>query len=737
MKITPRTWKFLSGLALAALSIVVYSSALKGGFIWDDDDGILNNPLVRTTGGLKTIWLDPLRMTRREASYWPLTYTTFWVEYRIFGEDPFGYHLNNVLLHAAVVLLVWIMLGKMLKRGAWLAAALFAVHPIHAESVAWISERKDLLSALFYILAALAYLEFDRKKAMRAYFASVVLFILAMLSKSVAVTFPAAIVLYLWWKRHRLTARCLLPTIPLFIVALGFAVLGIVLERGHRPMDYGLSPAMRWILAGKAFWFYLWKVLWPTNLMPIYGRWPLNAKSVVSHVFPLACPGSFALLYRMRDKWGKGPLMALGFFGVTLLPMLGFIKFPIFIYTCAADRYQYLASLGVITLVAFLLLKAAEKLHTPLPPETSTHKGGHIPHACRCQPAWAILLCVVLATLGTMTWIHSARYNTRETLFGYAVRKNPKSSYAHVYYGMSLVDRKAYEESEQQYLKAIELDPKAPNSWAVYGILLGVQGKLDRSIDCFKEALKYCPTDSTAYYNLGRVLFDQRRFEESTEASLKCVELDPYFVGGYVNLGAAKNELGQYEEATAAFQKALEIDSQHFEATLNLGLLHAAKGNSHEAERMFRRGLELKPDEPDCLCALGQVLKKKGNVAEGVAYLRLALEKKPNWVELGNKLAWLLATYPDPGIRNGAEAVAIGEKMRSLTAGRDPSVLDTLAAACAEAGRFDDAVRTMQQAIRMLPPDAEKNIREDFEARLTLYRAFKPYRQEDSGIGRI
>ncbi len=344
------------GILLAAA--IAYIPAYSAGYIWDDDAYIVNNTVIQRPEGLKEIWTS-LTVTPQ---FYPAVFTTFWVEHRLWGLEPAGYHAVNVGIHGIASVLVWLVLRRLGLRGAWVAGLVFAVHPVHVESVAWVTERKNTLSGMFYLMALLAYLRaFDIPRRLAAprgmgftagwYAVSVGLFVLALLSKTITCSLPAVIVLILWWKRPVWRWRELIPTLPMFALGLAAARLTVWVEQHHvgaKDLELGLTPAGRVLIAGRAVWFYLGKLVWPTDLTFIYEKWVIDPGVWWQWVYPAGVVAVLAGLWVMRGRIGKGPLVAGLCFCGTLVPALGFVDVYPMRYSWVADHFQYLASVAVV-----------------------------------------------------------------------------------------------------------------------------------------------------------------------------------------------------------------------------------------------------------------------------------------------------------------------------------------------------------------------------------------------------
>ena len=334
------------GVLLLLATVIAYMPALNGGLLWDDDAHV-TKPELRSLHGLWRIWFD-LGSTQQ---YYPLLHSAFWAEHRLWGDAVLGYHLINVLLHVTAACLVVFIAKRLSLPGAWLAGYVFALHPVCVETVAWISEQKTTLSAVFYLAAALTYLHFDQTRRRSHYFLALALFVFALLSKTVTATLPAALLVVLWWQRKRLSwRRDVMPLLPWFAVGATAGLVTAWLERRYihaEGASFALTLVERCLLAGRVIWFYLGKVLWPVNLMFTYPRWKVDPAAAWQYLFPIGVfglAGGLWLLARRR----RGALAGFLLFVGTLFPALGFFNVFPFIYSYVADHFQYLATLGIL-----------------------------------------------------------------------------------------------------------------------------------------------------------------------------------------------------------------------------------------------------------------------------------------------------------------------------------------------------------------------------------------------------
>ncbi|MGI8437488.1 MAG: tetratricopeptide repeat protein, partial [Chthoniobacterales bacterium] len=352
---TPAGLSFwILGALLVAAVIFAYQPAWQAGYIWDDDMYVTNNPLLTAADGLRRIWFS----FDAPSEYFPLTYTTFRIEHALWGFDSAGYHWINILLHAANALLLWRVLRLLNVRAAWFAAALFALHPVQVESVAWISERKNVLMGFFFLAALLGWLRFIEEKPGRAWrwlALSFVLYLLALSAKTTACTFPAALVLVLWWKRKPITGLRWLQISPFVLAGLGAGALSMLWERMHQGgrADYiPIGFLERGLTFSRAIWFYLSKLAWPSELIFSYPRWNISPSDPTAYVWVVALLVLIGAIFYARRWLGRGPEVAFAFFVLTLSPLLGLVIVVTFLFSFVADHYQYLACIGPLALFA-------------------------------------------------------------------------------------------------------------------------------------------------------------------------------------------------------------------------------------------------------------------------------------------------------------------------------------------------------------------------------------------------
>jgi tetratricopeptide (TPR) repeat protein len=694
------------GGLIVLLVFLAYLPALRGGFVWDDETYVTHNPTLHNLDGLQRIWFEVGAVPQ----YYPMVHTTFWLEYHLWGLNPFGYHLVNILLHAMAAILLWQVLLRLRIRGAWLAAVLFALHPVCVESVAWITERKNVLSAVFYFAAALAYLRFapleqndSGRQRWGWHRVALVLFMAALLSKTVTCSLPAALLLVCWWKKGRLRQNDIMPLLPFFATGVALGLLTAWMEKHHvgaQGAEWSLTFADRCLIAGRALWFYAGKLVWPAHLTFIYPRWVIEPAGWWQWLFPVATIGVVAGLWLARRRIGKGPLVAVLFFAGTLGPALGFVNVYPMRYSFVADHFQYLAGVGLITLCAAGLAR--------------------IP---RVIPATLVVL------LGALTWQQAGIYRNPETLWRDTLAKNPDCWMAHNNLGHLLSNQGHIEEAMEHYHKAIQIDPNSYETLGNLGNTLATLGRFDEAIKNYRKFIQINPNDAAALNNLALALVAQGRFDEAIENYYKAIQINPDYPDAQYNLGIALAAKGRSDEAIENYRNAIQINPNNCEALDNLGMVLTARGQFDEAIGDFRQAIQINSDRPDTFYHLGMTLGQLGRTREAMAQYREALRLNPNLAGALNNLAWVLAASPDAELRNGAEAVRLAERACELTHYGEPLFIGTLAAAYAEAGRFPEAVTTAEKAEQIATIAGSKTLAEKNRQLLELYRAGKPYHE--------
>jgi protein O-mannosyl-transferase len=711
-------WKSagVAGALLVLLTLAAYLPALRAGFIWDDNAYVTENPLLTAPDGLARIWFS----AHQQSQYFPLVYTTLRWERMLWGLHPAGYHAVNLALHVLNALLVWAVLRRLGLPGAWLAAAVWALHPVNVETVAWITELKNTESTLFYLLALLAWLRFTDAGSWRSYALALLAYALALLSKTTACTLPAALLLVLWVRRQPIRWPRFVQVAPFVVLGVGMGLLSVWWEAhlgNYRDADTGVSlgPLERLLLAARALWFYAGKLIWPANLSFSYTRWQISARDPLQVSALLGCLAVAALLWRKRNAHGRVPAAAVAFFAATLSPLLGFVPLYTFRFSFVADHYLYVASAGLIALGVGAGVTRARRWGPP---------------GRRVGQAAAIALLLLLTAL---TFRRANIYRDTESLWRDTVAKNPTGFMPHNNLGMSLAAQGRFAEAIAEHTAALRLKPDDATAHYNMGRALFNVGKLAEAKAEFVAALQIDPDLAEAHNNLGLTLARLGRFAEAIPEHRAALRLKPHNARAHNNLGLALATLGQVAEAVEEYRAALRLMPEYVSARNNLAVALASQGKLDEAVAEWRAVLRLRPDSPEIHLNWGDALAAQGRSAEAAAEYREALRLRAEWPPALAKLAWSLATAADGQAPD--EAVQVAERLCARTGCRQAEVLDVLAAAYAAAGRFEEAVRAAEQAVASASAAGQAELAGLVRQRLPLYQARRPYRESGSGAG--
>src|SRR5246127_984006 len=551
-----RSQDWVFALLLLILAAIAYLPALNGTPIWDDDAHITRSEL-RSWDGLAKIWTQP----GNTQQYYPFVHTVFWLEHKLWGDAPLGYHLVNLLLHCISALLLLKILRRLEIPGGWLAAAIFVLHPVQVESVAWISELKNALSGVFYLSSGLIYLEFDRTRKLGPYLTAVALFLLGLLSKTVIATLPAALLVIFWWKRGKLSfKRDALPLLPFFILGITAASFTAWVERtliGAEGSAYDFSFIERVLIAGRVIWFYIGKLFWPLDLIFIYPRWQVSQSIWWQYLFPVTVALTLALLVWFC-RWRRAPLAGMLFFVGTLVPVLGFLNVYPFRYSLIADHFQYLALLGIVVPVSAGIALLLERL--------------------RSWQRWTgYMLCAFLLIAFTLlSHFQSRIYQDVKTLWHTTIRKNPTAWMAHNNLGAFLLKKGQIDDAIDHFTKAIEIKPDEASALVNLGSALLQKGNLDEAIVKYQKALELKPAQASIHYNLANALLARGELDQAIAEYEATLAINPNHTDAQNNLGAVLFQQGKLDQAIAHYQKALEVNPQDVRAEANLAWALAA-----------------------------------------------------------------------------------------------------------------------------------------------------------------
>lgn len=589
---------FVSAFLLAAACFAAYFPAFDAGYIWDDDNYVTENYTLRTLDGLRDIWLKPAATPQ----YYPLVHMTFWLEYQVWELNPTGYHATNVCLHLLNALLLLHILRLLGVPWAFACALLFAIHPVHTESVVWITERKNVLSGFFYLasLAALLKSADDTESAHSShrrkfllYGFGFVLYLMALLSKTVVVTLPVALLICLYWRNGVVRRKDLMSVLPMLVIGLPFGLMTVHLERTHVGAlgpwwDYSLLE--RVLIAGQAFWFYLMKIVYPHPLVFIYPQWAVQTSNIASYVFSATAVAAVitAACYR------RGIAMAILYFSVTISPALGFVNIYPMRYTFAADHYQYLASIGPILIIVSSIWWLFGFSHR--------QSSNRMQSAFLRRARWmaTVLILTVCSALIWRTRVEIKKYENSETLWRDTLAKDPESEIAWVNLGNVLRDRGQFERAFYCYHQAMMFDAQDAVAGVNAALILHVTGRTETAISELRQIIQIgLPETWMAHYNLGVILLNRHALDE------------------------AKWQLEQ----------ALKLRSDHGHIQNALGLVAWKQRNTELAEEFFRAAASVSPEFIDSSVNLGALLNSQLRHSEAAEILAEVLDTHPNHVK--------------------------------------------------------------------------------------------------------
>ena len=728
-------WKrpWLWALFLIALVLIAYARVFAAGFIWDDESHLTQNPCIVGPLGLKEIW------TSTRAVYYPLVLTTFWGLHRLLGLNPWPYHILNVLMHAASAILLWRVLRQLAVRGAWLGAALWALHPVMVQSVAWITELKNTQSCLFYLLSTFCFFKFDTESQRSGrwwrFGGGLLFFIFAIASKPSTVMLPAVLALCVWWRRGSVRWRDLMALVPLALIS-ALASVWTIWEQKFHAGAVGAEWAQRWperlIIAGRAIWFYLGKLVWPHPLVFIYPRWEINSVQLTPYLPLLAALAGLFALWLIRGKWSRPVFFAAAYFVISLLPVLGFFSVYFFRYSFVSDHFQYLASMGPLALAgAGIAVVAGHFDKTPSESASKTDatqlSGGNTAATGWKYFLGAAVIGLLLLMLGVLTWRQSAIYHDVVTLYTAALAKNSGCWMAHYNLGIALQGQGETDQAITHYREAIALRSNYAEAHYNLGRLLAEKGELSDAVTHYEKALAINPADAEAHNNLGATLFQSGRIDDAIPHYQKALEIQPSYAAASCNLANALLSKGDTDGAISHYLAGLALSPDQADAQYNLATALLQKGRTDEAIVHYKKTLELRPEIADAHANLGSALLAKGRVQEAIAQYRNALGIAPENVAAQSNLAWLLATSSDPSLRNGPEAVVLAEQASRLSDGHSAIVLRILAAAYAETGRFIEARETAQRALQSADDEDNTVLANGLRKEIALYESGLPY----------
>ncbi|HWW02773.1 MAG TPA: tetratricopeptide repeat protein [Candidatus Acidoferrum sp.] len=814
MKSPHRLWVCV---ALALLTLGLYSPSLSHDFLtYDDQQYVTENPHVRAgLTGPGVGWA----FTRFYASNWhPLTWLSHMLDCQLYGLRPAGHHLTNVLLHIANTLLLFQVL--LLMTGAvWrsaFVAALFAWHPLHVESVAWVAERKDVLSALFWLATLWAYAAYAAKRgsadigeqrgegrrrrvcsgspltngqsdkragASRYYLLALFFFGLGLMSKPMVVTLPFVLLLVDFWplKRTKLLpggpdgepaaggpapislGRLCMEKVPFFALsAVGCVLTLLAQQRGSSIVPTAqLSLGSRVTNGLVAYLHYIGATLFPRDLSIFY---PYPAvRPVTQTAAALLLLGLISILAFWSAQRRPYVLVGWLWYVGTLVPAIGLIQVG---QQAWADRYTYLPLIGLFVIIAwglgeFASLLKARKLAETTPVEPLT------PRPPRTTPGTVILASAAICLTGallTATLLQQRFWKDTQRLFEHAARVTPNNflaasilaslrvekeqpdeaiilcrqalgykptcAPAHFFLGRALEQKGELNEAVSEYQEALRLEPRFSQAHIFIGLALARQNQFDSAAVHYRSALKIDPDSATAENNLARLLHSQGKLEDAIAHYTKALKLDPDLVQAQNNLGVLLVQKGELAEGVGHLRAAVRLKPSDSESRYNLALALNQHCQWREAAELLGKLASGRTQDAAFHFQFGEALAHLGDSREAMSHYAQSILLKPDFPEALDSLSWLLATSSKPEFRNGPEAVRMAERACELTGRKQPSMLATLAAACAEDGRFEEAVVAAKQAQALAARAGRAAVAQKCQAVLEAVQSRKPFREE-------
>ncbi|HUU05641.1 MAG TPA: tetratricopeptide repeat protein [Patescibacteria group bacterium] len=610
------------GLLLALLVVVMYFPVLKADYIWDDDAYVVNNINLQDTQGLKRIWLEP----KTSPQYYPLVFSSFWIERQLFGPNPHISHLLNVCLHILNALLLWGVLRFLGVGAAFFIALVFAIHPVHLESVAWITERKNVLSAFFYLLSMLAYLYYSlppitiaartRWRSIALYWTGVFLFVCALLSKTVTATLPMILLSILWWKKEKLKKWDWLAIFPMFIFGMVFGLSTVWLEMHHVGAlgeEWNLSIISRFLIAGRAIWFYIGKLIWPQALSFIYPRWFIDPSDIRQFIYPLSLLIFGLGLWFFRKKIGKGPLVAVFFFLCSLFPALGFFNVYPMQFSYVADHFQYLASIGIIALAIIFFKTTLSKL--------------------KLNKFQYVLMMILILSLIFVGRQEGKKYYNLEMLWNDTITKNNDCWMAYNNLGTLKIKQKKYAEARTYFSEVLKRKPGFAIAFNNLGMTWMREGNLVYAKENFSKAIARDSLYAEAYNNLGVALGREQNFSEAIIHYQQTLKIDPEYVMAHYNLANVWSRSNEFKEAEKHYREAIRIRPDFTMAYYYYGVSLLRQGRQQEAQQNLAIAFGLKPDFSFGYSQVGNIFLEQGKITDAITHYSKAIEIDPGYAE--------------------------------------------------------------------------------------------------------
>lgn len=718
-------------LFLVIATLVTYWRVMNYPFVnFDDYSYILNNHFVRkgfTWEGI--LWA----FSFKSLTYWhPVAWLSHMLDCHIYGLIPGMHHTVGLMFHIANSLLVFMALKQMtgaLWRSA-IVAALFALHPINVESVAWVAERKNVLSAFFWMLTMLTYISYSKQPSFFRYITTNLLFVLGLMAKPVLVTLPFVFLLLDYWPLQRLrfgqnnpiqpavsmpgfkessVFRLILEKIPFFVFSaasvyissLAFQHNKMIISTESVPIKLRISNAL------VSYISYIKKMIWPDNLAIFYPYpdalplWQITGAALILIGITIL------VIWMLKSK----PYFAIGWFWYigTMAPVIGFAQAGL--WPAMADRYAYVPFIGLFILLVWGAGDIVLKLHY--------------------NKILPVVIAVILMIFAITTWKQEQYWSSSVALFEHGLDVTGTKNYiAHYKLGDALAEEGRNAEAIKHYYESLQTKSKYwPGIYLNLGVALMSVNKIDESIDNFSRALQIKPNFAEAHNNVGIAFEKQGKFTEAVNHYREALRIKPYYAEAHNNIGVVLEKQGNFSEAIKHYFEALKINPKYASAHNNLGSAMAKQGNFKAAVYHYQEALRINPNYAGAYYNLGRIYVNQNQIGEGIFFYKKAIELNSDMPQVLYSLSWLLASHKDEKYRNGKEALVLAKELCKITRNGQPRALDALAAAYAETGKFNEAVHTARRALKMALQFGPNELISDLKKRLRLYQDKRPYRQ--------
>lgn len=605
----------LQALLIIAAGFWAFSPTLHGDWLLDDFIYYPQNPLLGDPDRLWKIWFQPGSFTE----YYPIESTVGLIQWNLWHNDTFGYHLTNILLHLVSALLVWRLLSKFGLRLAWLGGLIFAVHPAMVESVSYLAELKNTLSLPPFLLAICAWIDYEEHHLRRDYVLALGLFLTAMLCKVTMMTFPLVILLYAWWKRDRIEWKDVKASAPFFFISLVLSIITMLtgawfiqahsLQESEVPVGGLLS---RLTLAGLSFSFYFSRCFLPVESLPIYPLWKIDPPSLLQFLPWPIFGGAAWWLWSKRQGWGRHAWLGFGFFFLNLLPFLGFLTVSYMSFTWVMDHFLYIPIIGLIGLTVAGLGQVEEQL-----PRSS-------------QPYGIGLVALAIAFLTIESHAYAGMFINQETLWTYTVERNPGAWPARNNLASVMFVSGRTTEAIKQYEAALQINPHIADLHYNLGGALMQTGHPAEAMKQYQQALACKPTDANARAGLGNALALMGHLLEAAAQYQSALDVDPKNAIAHFGLGNLFAQSGHLPEAEEQYQQAVTTNPAYVEAHSNLGNVFLQTSRLPQAVAEYKLALRINPNDAGTRINLGTALLKMGQVSEAIDQYQKALEINPD-----------------------------------------------------------------------------------------------------------